>query len=58
MNIAVLFGKLKNLKRAFFCDVVRAVCFNGVIRHITELNAPVVAVIRAAFVKHGSRCPA
>ena len=54
MDISVLFRKLKYLESALFCDIVCAVGFNRVIRHIAQLNTPVVDIVGAAFVKHCS----
>ena len=54
VDVAVLFGAAEDLQRFLFRDVVRAAGLDGVIRHVADLDAPVVAVVRAALADHGA----
>lgn len=58
MDIAVLLGKLEYLESALFGYVVSASGLNGVIRHVAELDAPIVKIIGAAVAEHCARSAA
>ena len=54
VNLAVFFGKLEYFKCTFFCYVVCSSGFNGVIRHIAELYAPIVKIVCAAVAQNSA----
>ena len=55
MHEAIVLGALENLERLLGCDVVGAVGLNRVVGHVTNLDAPVIRVIRAALAELGAR---
>ena len=58
MNIAVLLGKFEYLESALFGYVVRASGLDSVVRHVAELDAPIVKIIGAAVAEHCARSAA
>ena len=54
VNIAVLFGELEYFKRTFFCYIMSSSGFNGVIRHVAELYAPIVKIVCAAVAQNSA----
>ena len=58
MNIAVLLGKFEYLESALFGYVVRASGLNGVVRHVAELDAPIVKIVGATVAEHCARSAA
>ena len=49
VDVAVLLRLLQDLQGFFFSDVVGAAGLHCVVRHVTDLDAPVVDIVCAAF---------
>ena len=52
VNEAVILCFLQNIQRLFRRNIMGAAGFDGVIRHVANLNAPVIRIIAAAFAQH------